>query len=87
MAKKEKMPQFSNDENCPPQQEKGLNAGDDNWGIHGTSLAVDNAKIASGRVNSEIGGSLSGNYMRPVYDDAHDSAYIQDSHSDSQKKE
>ncbi len=73
-------------EHQPPHQEKGLNAGDDNWGIHGTSLSVTDPKVSS-EPGDVIAGSLVGNYMRPVYDEAHESAYIHESHTQGRKKE
>ena len=59
----------------------------DNDGAAGSALPLESPLVTDGRKNSAIGASLTGNYMHPVYDEAHDSAYIQDSHTDSQKHE
>lgn len=57
----------------------------DNDEAAGSALPVDSPLVTDGRQNSEIGASLTGNYMRPVYDEAHESAYIRESHSNGKK--
>jgi hypothetical protein len=71
-------------ENTPPAMQKFPGSWD-NDGAAGSAVPVDSPLVTDGRKNSQIGASLTGNYMRPVYDDAHDSAYIHDSQTDSQK--
>jgi hypothetical protein len=73
-------------ENDPPRMQKFPNSWD-NYTAAGSALPVDSPLVTDGRKNPQIGASLTGNYMHPVYDEAHDSAYIQDSHTDSQKHE
>jgi len=67
-----------------PEQIKRVNPGDDNWGLKVTSLPLTDPKVSS-EPGDSIASSLVGNYMRPVYDEAHESAYIQDSHTKGRK--
>lgn len=76
MAKKAK------GEQREPHMQKFPNSWD-NYTAAGSALPVDSPLVTDGRKNSAIGASLTGNYMHPVYDEAHDSAYIQNSHTDS----
>jgi hypothetical protein len=73
-------------EDTPPRMQKFTGSWDD-ADAAGSALPVDCTLVTDGRKNSEIGASLTGNYMRPVYDEAHDSAYIQNSRTDSRKHE
>jgi len=67
-----------------PEQKKRVNPGDDNWGLKVTSLPVTDPKVSSSP-GDEIAQAAVGNYMRPIYSD-HESAYIQESHTDGKRK-
>ena len=54
-------------EDCPPHQGKAPNAGDDNWGLHVTSLAVDNDKVSSEKNDALAATARDTKFMRPVY--------------------
>jgi hypothetical protein len=70
--------------NVPPAQEKYAR-GDDDWNLLTTACPIDSPKVTSGRVNSAAMGTLTGNYMRPVYSDK-ESAYIRESTSNGKKE-
>jgi len=84
MKKHQTLNPQTHSEECPPHQIKSPNAGDDNWGLVGTSLSVTDPKVNSGRGEPDAGSIGNTKYMRPVYNDL-DSYAIHNSRTNGKK--
>ena len=71
-------------ETTPPAHERVV-VNDDNWNLAETALPVTTSHVSSHAGDARANNCGNDSAMNPVYTD-HDSAYIEDSHTDGKRR-